>query len=254
MKLDWIEGLEGDLMAVESLDTAMKFWSAENIVNTLKAVSFSINWCRIRGAVRGSQDAKSFMERTWIYFPANNGVFPPRGSKWIPFFAERVGYIKRFHKMLEGMGGEDGERNIREGLEDIFGELQCLPDSESFTETKEGKTWCRAAGEDAISILVNVRHMWFRQIGRTVEVRDGPRRSHVTRSVKDVMMELFKLHGLVEEVKQVQQRRWRVKRKSELKKKSIQVKNKRVAPKRKHVENSDQDDDESESSTDSFSE
>ncbi|KAF8188748.1 hypothetical protein BJ912DRAFT_814135, partial [Pholiota molesta] len=182
IKSDWTEGLENDLRSVENLDSAMMFWSAENVVDTLKSVSFSINRCGIKGAVRGSQDAKSFRERTWIYFPDNNGVLPPRGSKWVPFFADRVGYIKRFHDMLATMAQEEERINLKNGLEDIFGELQCLPDSEAFTKNKEGKTWCRASGEDAISILINVRHMRFRQIGRTAETRDGPRRAHVTRA------------------------------------------------------------------------
>ncbi|KAF8171132.1 hypothetical protein BJ912DRAFT_932901 [Pholiota molesta] len=246
IKSDWTEGLENDLRSVENLDSAMMFWSAENVVDTLKSVSFSINRCGIKGAVRGSQDAKSFRERTWIYFPDNNGVLPPRGSKWVPFFADRVGYIKRFHDMLATMAQEEERINLKNGLEDIFGELQCLPDSEAFTKNKEGKTWCRASGEDAISILINVRHMRFRQIGRTAETRDGPRRAHVTRAIKDVLSELFKLYGLAEEAKQLQQKRWRAKRKEEIKKKTTRAKNKRKPPKRKRVEVSEEEEEEEE--------
>ena len=43
--------------------------------------------------VRGGQKAKLFRAQTKIYFPDNNGVLPPRESKWVPFFVEVVGYI-----------------------------------------------------------------------------------------------------------------------------------------------------------------
>ncbi|KAF9474942.1 hypothetical protein BDN70DRAFT_814888 [Pholiota conissans] len=247
IKSDWTEGFLNDLTAVENLDQAMMFWTAENIVNILKAVSISINRCGIKGSVKGTQDAKSFRQRTWIYFPDNNGVYPPRGSKWVAFFADTVGYIQKYHDMLDAFSRDEDKLNLKNGLEDIFGELQCLPDSEPFTATKEGKTWCRAPGEDAISILVSVRHMRFKEIGRTATSKNGPTRSHITRSVKDIITELFKLNGLVEEAKQIQQRRWRAKRKGVNKKKSIRTKNKRAPPKRKRTDDSDEDGDESES-------
>jgi len=116
----------------------MEFWSAEGILNCLKAVSFSINRRGIKGAVRGGQEAKSFRERTKIYFPDDDDILPPRGSKWVPFFDEVVGYIRSYHRKLRTV--EDRER-ITESLEDIFGHLQCLPDSEKFTSTKEGRIW-----------------------------------------------------------------------------------------------------------------
>lgn len=248
VKSDWTEGNQKDLEAVENLDGAMAFWSAESIVMSLKAVSFSMNRFGIKGVVRGSQDAKSFRERTWIYFPEADGVLPPRGSKWVPFFAERVGYIRRYHEMIKGMGEEEDRQNLKDALEDIFAQLQCLPDSEGFTEAKEGKTWCRAAGEDAIGILVNIHYMRFKEIGRTREVRDGPRRSHVTRPIKEVISELFKQHGLVEEAEQLGRRRWRAERKGQNQKKSDKSKKKRKPPTKKMAVVTEEEDSESSSS------
>lgn len=252
VKGDWTEGLGIELVDVSGLDSAMEFWSALNIVNSLKAVSFSINRCGIKGAVRGSQDAKPFTERTWIYFPDDDSVLPPRGSKWVPFFAERVGYIRRYHEMLRGFSEDDDRRNLKQGLEDIFGDVQCLPDSEGFTDTKEGKTWCRAAGEDAIAILVSVKQMKFREIGRTRDLRDGPRRSHVTRPIHEVVSALFKQHGLHEEAKQLSRRRWRQERNVNNKRKTERAKNKRRPPQEK-LDGSSEEDSSSDSSSGSSS-
>jgi len=232
IRTDWTERIEAELEAVTNLDAAMEFWSAEGILNRLKAVSFSINRSGIKGAVRGGQDAKSFRERTKIYFPDDDDILPPRGSKWVPFFAEVVGYIRTYHRRLRALSDVEDRERITEGLEDIFGHLQCLPNSEQFTSTKEGRVWGRAAGEEAIGVLVNASHLKFRAIGRTVQVKEGQRRTHVTRSNKEVLSELFKQHGLLEESEQLARRRWRVQRKRVMEKKSGISKNKRVPPKR----------------------
>ena len=249
IRVDWTEQIETELGAVTNLDAAMEFWSAEGILNRLKAVSFSINRSGIKGAVRGGQEAKSFRKRTKIYFPDDDGILPPRGSKWVPFFAEVVGYIQSYHSKLRTLNDEEDRERITDGLEDIFGHLQCLPDSEQFTTTKEGRVWGRAAGEDAIGVLVNAEHLKFRAIGKTKEVKDGPRRTHVTRSNKEVLSELFKQHGLLEESEQLARRRWRTHRKRVMEKKSGISKNKRVPPKKVKRGGDEEESEEEESSS-----
>ena len=249
IRVDWTEQIEMELGAVTNLDAAMEFWSAEGILNRLKAVSFSINRSGIKGAVRGGQEAKSFRKRMKIYFPDDDGILPPRGSKWVPFFAEVVGYIRSYHSKLRTLNDEEDRERLTDGLEDIFGHLQCLPDSEQFTTTKEGRVWGRAAGEDAIGVLVNAEHLKFRAIGKTKEVKDGPRRTHVTRSNKEVLSELFKQHGLLEESEQLARRRWRTHRKRVMEKKSGISKNKRVPPKKVKRGGDEEESEEEESSS-----
>jgi hypothetical protein len=249
IRVDWTEGIEMDLRAVSNLDSAMEFWSAGSILNCLKAVSFSINRSGIRGAVRGGQGAKSFRERTKIYFPDDDGILPPRGSKWAPFFVEVVGYIGSYHRQLRTLNEAEDGRRVTESLEDIFSHLQCLPDSEGFTSTKEGRVWGRVVGEEAIGVLVNANHVKFRSIGKTMEVKDGPRRKHVTRPNKEVLSELFKQHGLLEESEQLARKRWRAERKRVMEKKSVISKNKRLPPNRVKKGRDEEESEEEESSS-----
>jgi hypothetical protein len=232
IRTDWTEGIHAELAAVSNLDAAMEFWSAGSILNSLKAVSFSINRSGINGAVRGGQEAKSFRVRTKIYFPDDDNILPPRGSKWVPFFAEVVGYIRSYHTKLRTLKEVEDRQRMTESLEDIFAQLQCLPDSEQFTSAKAGRIWSRAVGEQAIAVLVNPIHVKFRSIGRTMQVRDAPRWTHVTRPNKEVLSELFKQHGLLEESEQLARRRWRAERKRVTQKKSGISRNKRAPPKR----------------------
>lgn len=232
IRTDWTEGIHAELAAVSNLDAAMEFWSAGSILNSLKAVSFSINRSGINGAVRGGQEAKSFRVRTKIYFPDDDNILPPRGSKWVPFFAEVVGYIRSYHMKLRTLKEVEDRQRMTESLEDIFAQLQCLPDSEQFTSAKAGRIWSRAVGEQAIAVLVNPIHVKFRSIGRTMQVRDAPRWTHVTRPNKEVLSELFKQHGLLEESEQLARRRWRAERKRVTQKKSGISRNKRAPPKR----------------------
>lgn len=236
IKSDWWEGSSSELEGLSSLDSAMTFWSAHSIQHSLKAVSFAINRSGIKGAVPGGKEVKSFRDRTKIYFPDEDAGTPPRGSKWVPFFSPQVGYIKHYHDKLRTMRREEDRESFIIGLEDIFAHLQCLPDSESFTETKEGKTWSRATGEEGITILVNANHLKFREIGRVRQVKDGPTRAHVTKANKDVLADLYKQNGLMEESIELQSRRWRARRKQEVKKKSKRAKNARIPPKRKNKE------------------
>ena len=249
IRAEWTEGNEMELGEVSNLDSAMEFWSAGSILNCLKAVSFSINRCGIKGAVRGGQDAKSFRVRTKIYFPDDDDVLPPRGSKWVPFFAEAVGYIRSYHEKLRTLNEVEDRERITGSLEDIFGHLQCLPDSEGFTSTKEGRVWSRAAGEEAIAVLVNPTHVKFRSIGRTKQVKDGPRRKHVTRPNKEVLSELFKQHGLLEESERLARKRWRGERKRAMEKKSGILKNKRLPPTRAKKGQDEEESEEEESSS-----
>jgi len=164
-------------------------------------------------------------------------------------FAEVVGHIRSYHRKLKTLNEVDDRQGITESLEDIFAHLQCLPDSETFTGTKEGRVWSRAAGEDAIGVLVNPNHVKFRAIGRTMQVKDGPRRTHVTRANKEVLSELFKQHGLVEESEQLAGKRWRAERKRVMEKKSGISKNKRVPPQRVKKGRNEEESEEEESSS-----
>ena len=103
--------------------------------------SFRINRSGIEGAVRGGQEAKPFREPTKIYFPDDDGILPPRGSKWVPLFSAVVGYIRSYHRKPRTVKEVEDRQRITASLEDIFAHLQCLPDSQRFTSTKEGKLW-----------------------------------------------------------------------------------------------------------------
>jgi uncharacterized protein with WD repeat len=150
---------------------------------------------------------------------------------------------------LRALKEVDERQRVSDSLEDIFAHLQCLPDSEQFTSAKEGRIWSRAAGEQAIAVLVNPIYVKFRSIGRTMEVKDGPRRTHVTRPNKEVLSELFKQHGLLEESEQLARKRWRAERRRVTDKKSGISRNKRAPPKRAKKGRDDKESEEEESSS-----
>ena len=62
-------------------------------------------------------------------------------SKWVPLFVDVVGYIESYHWKLRAAKDVEDRQRITDSLEDIFVHLQCLPDSEGFVSTKEGRVW-----------------------------------------------------------------------------------------------------------------
>ena len=106
-----------------------------------------------------------------------------------------------------------------------------------------------------IGILANANHLKFQGIGKRMQVKDGPWRTHVTRLNDEVLSELFKQHGLLEELENLARKRWRAKRKQVTKKKSGVSKNKRLPLKRvkKVVDEEESKEEESSSSNESSS-
>lgn len=233
---------------VENIDQAVLEWTGFNIHSRLKQPVFFINRSGIRGAVPGGTEAKSFQQRCKIFFP-DPGITPPRGSKWSPFLLPTVGYIQLYHERMRRMNDDEREA-LESSLEGLFSVLQCLPDSEPYSATKEGKTWTRVPGGEGVVILTNAKHLRFVQIGRVRQVKTVSKRQHITKANKEMIKELYRKEGIVDYTLQ------RRERKKCLKVKSNRTKNKRKPPARRMIpddsSSSESSSSESSSSTSQF--
>ena len=229
LKSQWVVS-EGE---IANIDQGMEAWSALNVSINIAQPVFWINRSGLKGAVPGGREAASFSRRTKIYFP-DLRTLPPSGSKWTPFLNEKVGYIHAYHTKMDRLKTEEQEA-LDEEIKHIFFHLQCLPDSEPFTSSREGRTWGRAKGEEGILVLVNGSHLKLIEFG--VARNRGPaHRPHVTRANKEVIANLYQQEGLIEDNILRDMRAWGRRKKRQVENKSKKTKNKRVPPPRRRLE------------------
>jgi hypothetical protein len=126
------------------LTDAMKCWTAASIDETLLHTTFKASNAGLdnNGSTPGSQGPRSstFPVRMRIYFPNGSVNSPPRkNSDWSLFWSPS-GYISNYHRSQEGATSTD-EIYMAKSLEDIFLNLQCLPESQKATKKSKGHVW-----------------------------------------------------------------------------------------------------------------
>jgi hypothetical protein len=111
------------------LKEAMEVWACQNILAILGGKStFLPSTHRLEGAPKKKNSDVSFLELRSLHFPSPNKYFKPN-SIWIGFIEQR-GYIGRYWEILEEKKDvPDVVDAIHESLDEIFGQLQCLPQS-----------------------------------------------------------------------------------------------------------------------------
>jgi hypothetical protein len=216
-----------------TLFDAMKCWTAASIDETLLHVTFKASNAGLAndGSTPGSQGPRSstFDVRMRIYFPNASVNSPPRkDSDWSLFWSES-GYIASYHKSQEGASSMD-EFYMVDALQNIFSNLQCLPESQKATKKSKGHVWKIEQG--SFVFVTNPRFYKIESLSK--ESQKKPRRTRgprLLKSKKVLQEELYKFDafdGLARKTEEVERQR----RRARLDKLSMQTKNKRKPPQR----------------------
>ena len=112
-----------------NLKEAMEIWACQTILGLLGGKSiFLPSTYQLEGAPKKKKADVSFRELRSLFFPCPNKDFRPN-TIWEGYM-EQSGYIGRYWEVLKEKEDEpdiiDGIHNY---LDDIFGQLQCLPQS-----------------------------------------------------------------------------------------------------------------------------
>jgi hypothetical protein len=110
-----------------SLKAAMEIWACGNILALLGGKStFLPSTHQLEGAPKKKNPDVSFQELRSLFFPSPNKHFKA-STIWVGFM-ESTGYVRRYWKLLEEKRDTpDIIDAIHQSLDEIFGQLQCLP-------------------------------------------------------------------------------------------------------------------------------
>lgn len=151
---------EGWVPRPTTLKEAMEMWSIEQVRMQLPRAHF----LAISAPEWGGQGrkARTFQERAEIFFPKHQ-LKPKAGSSWSILYNKTdtaAWYIKEYQTLCITLGNQDVVE-LQECIENIFNELQCLPNSIPFTQHSTGCTWTRTLGE----IVVITNPKYYRVLG-----------------------------------------------------------------------------------------
>jgi hypothetical protein len=112
-----------------NLKEAMEVWACQKILALLGGKStFLPSTYQLEGAPKKKNSDVSFQELRLLFFPSPNKNFKPN-TIW-EGYTEPSGYIRRYWEVLEAKKDvPDVIDGIHEMLDEIFGKLQCLPQS-----------------------------------------------------------------------------------------------------------------------------
>jgi hypothetical protein len=157
-----------------NLKEAMEVWACQKILSLLGGKStFFPSTYELNGAPKKKNSDVSFKELRTLFFPSPNQHFKPNAI-WA-VYTEPSGYIWRYWEILEEKkDAPDVIDAIQESLDEIFGQLQCLPQS-----TSDG-IWHPKAG--SVCFLTNPFYYRVKSInsmGRQT-LMTGPQRPQVS--------------------------------------------------------------------------
>jgi hypothetical protein len=156
------------------LKEAMEVWACQTILTLLGGKStFLPSTYRLEGAPKRKSSDISFRELRSLFFPSPNKHFKSNAI-WVGY-TESGGYIRRYWDFLEEKKDVPHIIDaIHERLDEIFGQLQCLPQS-----TADSSIW--HATDGLVCFLTNPLYYRIKLVssmGRQTKI--GPQRPQVS--------------------------------------------------------------------------
>ena len=156
------------------LKEAMEVWACQNIIALLGGRStFLPSTYQIEGAPKRKNSDASFQELRSLFFPSPTKHFKPN-TIWLGYM-EPSGYIRRYWDVLEEKKDvPDIIDAIHKRLDEIFGQLQCLPQ-----RADDSSIW--HATDGLVCFLTNPFYYRVKSVssmGRQITI--GPQRPQVS--------------------------------------------------------------------------
>jgi hypothetical protein len=153
----------GTLPTPATLDDAMETWTVSEIHSILGS-----DYCRFLPSSNGLQgklppnqkQQPSFSQRRTIFFPPSTDDIP-ENSIWHPY-TQSPRYIFHYHQHLNNWkDDQEAIDQLHKGLDDIFGQLQCLP--LSVLDNNKKLIWCATSGK--INFISNSKFYRIQSVG-----------------------------------------------------------------------------------------
>jgi hypothetical protein len=159
-----------------SLEDSMEVWSCQNILTRLGGrCTFIPSIYGLEGAPKAKDLDISFEALRSLFFPTPNQSFK-ENTIWAGY-SEQNGYIWRYWEVLEKFKNDpDKVHALHQGLDRIFKQLQCLPQSKA-----NSNLWHATQG--SVCFLINPCYYRIRGISTTAKISNlGPQRPQVSKA------------------------------------------------------------------------
>ena len=175
----WLSLHEGFLPAgvrpqPKDLKSSMETWTCQSILARLGGkCTFLPSTYGLEGAPKSKELDISFEALRSLFFPDSDICFKAN-TIWSGY-SEKSGYIGKYWEILETYKGDlDMVHAIQEGIDKIFQQLQCLPQSKA-----NSNLWHATGG--SVCLLTNPLHYRIKSISASIRILPiGPQRPQVS--------------------------------------------------------------------------
>jgi len=220
--------LLGDIPNPRDLEEAMAVWTVSSLVERLSEVTFLASNHGLRGKFHGKRH-QGFRDWMTVFFPGRHAA-AHRHSVWREL--AQGGYIGEYHKVLESIG-ELERRSLTSTLEEIFANLQCIPNALPTTSTSPGRLWITSDAK--IEFWVNPVHYMIEKVSPGSRKQGTVYRIKAARDVIAARLATA-VHGEdLDRGIQTARRRKRMEKRVQ-NRASARTRNKRMPPRRKQIQ------------------
>ena len=159
-----------------NLEGSMQVWTCQDILARLGGrCTFLPSTYGLEGAPKTKEFDVSFRALRSLFFPAPNKSLKAN-TIW-EGYSEQNGYIWKYWEVLEACKGEpDKAHALHQGLDQIFEQLQCLPQSKV-----DSNLWHATQG--SVCFLINPNYYRIKSISATAKNSNlGPQRPQVSKA------------------------------------------------------------------------